>query len=341
MTTLRSYGEVPRGRRRSSAAFKGRNEDIRKIGDALGVETVLEGSLRRVGAKLRITAQLIKVADGFSIWSERFDREMQDVFAIQDDITRAIMAALKLRLCGAGGFRPNISVAAPFVWRCLTVVNGKSLKFEVSGLARRHWSNAGPIRTIFRDAFTLARLTYFNPHSFRKALAQLGERVCRTPEELKAWSQNLGHEDVMTTLRSYGEVPRGRRRSSGICTKHLSLIWAPQPLRSKATTKTSARSETDLRIARDQSVCNRAQDFSVRQEEMAGGIGVHNAPASVDEDHRGAKTVECLREHCRFGLFDVDDLSDEHRAPDVRNQQPHASARLLIDHAAQHCSRRC
>jgi integrase/recombinase XerC len=67
------------------------------------------------------------------------------------------------------------------------VVNGKGLKFEVSGLARHHWSNAGPIRAVFRDAFTLARLTCFNPHSFRKALAQLGERVCRTPEELKAW----------------------------------------------------------------------------------------------------------------------------------------------------------
>ncbi|MGH6842581.1 MAG: tetratricopeptide repeat protein, partial [Methylocella sp.] len=86
--------------RTSCFAFKGRNEDIRKIGDARGVETVLEGSLRKVGTKLRITAQLIEVADGFSLWSERFDREMQDVFAIQDDITRAIVAALKLRLAG-------------------------------------------------------------------------------------------------------------------------------------------------------------------------------------------------------------------------------------------------
>jgi integrase len=91
------------------------------------------------------------------------------------------------------------------------VFNGTSLKFEVAGLARRHWSNAGPIRTIFRDAFRLAGLMYFNPHSFRKTLAQLGERACRTPEELKAWSQNLGHEDVMTTLRSYGEVPSSRQ----------------------------------------------------------------------------------------------------------------------------------
>jgi integrase len=91
------------------------------------------------------------------------------------------------------------------------VINGTGLKFEAAGLSRRHWSNAGPIRAIFRDAFTLAGLTYFNPHSFRKTLAQLGERVCRTPEELKAWSQNLGHDDVMTTLRSYGEVPSSRQ----------------------------------------------------------------------------------------------------------------------------------
>ncbi len=84
--------------RTSCFAFKGRSEDIRTIGDALGVETVLEGSVRKADNKLRITAQLINVADGFRLWSQSFDREMQDVFAIQDDITRAIMTALKLRL---------------------------------------------------------------------------------------------------------------------------------------------------------------------------------------------------------------------------------------------------
>jgi integrase len=87
------------------------------------------------------------------------------------------------------------------------VVNGKGLKFEVSGLARRHWSRLDPYGL---SSGTLSRWRG-NPHSFRKALAQLGERVCRTPEELKAWSQNLGHEDVMTTLRSYGEVPSPRQ----------------------------------------------------------------------------------------------------------------------------------
>jgi TolB-like protein/class 3 adenylate cyclase/Tfp pilus assembly protein PilF len=84
--------------RTSCFAFKGRSEDIRTIGQALGVQTVLEGSVRKADNKLRITAQLINVADGFRLWSDSFDREMRDVFAIQDDITLAIMAALKLRL---------------------------------------------------------------------------------------------------------------------------------------------------------------------------------------------------------------------------------------------------
>ena len=84
-------------------------------------------------------------------------------------------------------------------------------QFEAVGLDRRHWSNAGPIRKIFKEAFEAAGLPYFNPHSFRKTLAMLGERTCRTPEEFKAWSQNLGHEQVMTTFSSYGSVPAGRQ----------------------------------------------------------------------------------------------------------------------------------
>ncbi len=91
------------------------------------------------------------------------------------------------------------------------VVRGADSGFEAAGLARRHWSSASPIRQVFRTAFEQADLCYFNPHSFRKTLAVLGERLCRGPEEFKAWSQNLGHEDVLTTLRSYGQVPSGRQ----------------------------------------------------------------------------------------------------------------------------------
>jgi TolB-like protein len=84
--------------RTSSFAFKGKNDDLRTIGDALGVSTVLEGSVRRSGDRLRVTAQLIKVDDGFHIWSETYDRQMTDIFDIQDDVASAITDALKLHL---------------------------------------------------------------------------------------------------------------------------------------------------------------------------------------------------------------------------------------------------
>ena len=91
------------------------------------------------------------------------------------------------------------------------VAHGKSLQFEVDGLDRKHWSNATPIRKIFREAFEGAGLDYFNPHSFRHTLVQLGETVCKTPEKFIAWSQNLGHENVSTTITSYGKISRQRQ----------------------------------------------------------------------------------------------------------------------------------
>ncbi|HEX7369375.1 MAG TPA: hypothetical protein VF284_03730 [Rhodanobacteraceae bacterium] len=78
-------------------------------------------------------------------------------------------------------------------------------------MKKQHWSSTGPIRQIFRNAFLAADLPYFNPHSFRHMLAMLGERMCRTPEDFKAWSQNLGHENVMTTFTSYGPVSSWRQ----------------------------------------------------------------------------------------------------------------------------------
>lgn len=91
------------------------------------------------------------------------------------------------------------------------LVRGERHVFEPSGVLREHWSNATPIRRIFKDAFEAAGLEYFNPHSFRKTLVQLGQTVCQTPEEFKAWSQNLGHEGVLTTFYSYGEVQESRQ----------------------------------------------------------------------------------------------------------------------------------
>ncbi len=105
-----------------------------------------------------------------------------------------------------------------------TVV-GPDHRFQAGGLSHAHWKNAGPIRAIFKEAARLARLPYFNPHSFRKTLARLGETRCQTAEEFKAWSQNLGHEGVLTTFTSYGAV--GSRRQAEII---RSLSDARQPV---------------------------------------------------------------------------------------------------------------
>jgi TolB-like protein len=84
--------------RTSSFAFKGKSEDMGEIGRKLKVTTVLEGSVRKAGNKLRVTAQLINVADGYQLWSERYDRQLEDVFAIQDEIAGNIVKALRVVL---------------------------------------------------------------------------------------------------------------------------------------------------------------------------------------------------------------------------------------------------
>lgn len=88
---------------------------------------------------------------------------------------------------------------------------GAERSFRAEGIARRHWSSAAAIRRIFREAFAAGGLPYFPPHSFRHTLGHLMQTACRTPEQIKAWSQNLGHENVGTTLTSYGTIDPHRQ----------------------------------------------------------------------------------------------------------------------------------
>ncbi|HZJ00381.1 MAG TPA: protein kinase [Gemmatimonadaceae bacterium] len=89
--------------RSSSFAFKGRKDvDVRQVGDKLGVTSVLEGSVRKIGNRIRIAAQLVNVENGYQLWSETYDRQLEDVFAVQDEISRSIVEALKLKLGGEG-----------------------------------------------------------------------------------------------------------------------------------------------------------------------------------------------------------------------------------------------
>jgi len=87
--------------RTSAFQFKDQAADVRLIGQQLGVEAVLEGSVRKAGSRLRVTAQLVGTADGYHLWSERYDRELQDVFAIQDEITATIVRTLEITLVGS------------------------------------------------------------------------------------------------------------------------------------------------------------------------------------------------------------------------------------------------
>ena len=96
LNLLANIPELKVAGRTSSFVFKNKTEDLRAIGDALGVDTVLEGSVRRSGDRLRVTAQLVNVGDGFHLWSQTYDRRMADIFDIQDDVAGAIAGALKL-----------------------------------------------------------------------------------------------------------------------------------------------------------------------------------------------------------------------------------------------------
>ena len=89
---------------------------------------------------------------------------------------------------------------------------GPAHHFQATGLKPEHWRTAAPIRAIFRKSFTAAGLRYFNPHSVRNTLVSPGEAQCQTPEQFKAWSQNLRHEGVLTTFTSYGAAGNNRQR---------------------------------------------------------------------------------------------------------------------------------
>jgi TolB-like protein len=134
--------------RTSSFAFKGRNEDIRKVAEVLGVRTILEGSVRRSGNRIRVTAQLIGAEDGSHLWSQRYDREMTDVFVLQDEIAAAIAAALKLKFTAKGRHTPSLAAHEAFL-------KGRSLEsawtVEGLGLARKCYEQAVALDPEYAD----------------------------------------------------------------------------------------------------------------------------------------------------------------------------------------------
>ncbi len=162
--------------RTSSFAFKGHNEDLRQIGETLGVNHILEGSVRKSGSKVRITAQLIQVDDGFHLWSETYDRELTDVFAIQDEIATAILEQLKAALMG--------EESEP------AVVAATRTDAEVY------------------DLYLLARQRIYERKrlSIESAVQLLDKAMVKDPDYAPAYAQR-GIAALLLSDRNYGEVP--------------------------------------------------------------------------------------------------------------------------------------
>lgn len=182
---------------------------IEKRDRALVAFTILSGARDSAIASLRLKHIDLRARtifqDGREVNTKRrktFTSSFFPVGAEPLDIFRDYMAMLNDEL----GFGPEDPL-----FPATRIGQGEDRGFKSLGLSRQGWRSAGPIRQIFRDAFAAAGLPYAKPHSFRDTLARLGERLCRTPEEWKAWSQNLGHESEMTTFVSYGHVPTHRQ----------------------------------------------------------------------------------------------------------------------------------
>ena len=116
--------------RTSCFAFKGKTEtDIfRKVGDQLHVNTVLEGSVRKAGEKLRVTAQLINVSDGYHLWSEHYDRELKELFEVQDEIALAIVSRLKVVL--KAGQQPSVNAGTSNLKAYELYLKGRALLYR-------------------------------------------------------------------------------------------------------------------------------------------------------------------------------------------------------------------
>jgi TolB-like protein/Tfp pilus assembly protein PilF len=157
--------------RTSAFAFRGKEQDITKIAEILRVRTILEGSVRKAGNRIRITAQLVNAADGYHLWSQRFDREMTDVFAIQDEISQAIVEKLRVRLAGD---RP---------------------------LVRRHTENVEAYNLYLKARYQLWRLT---AEGFAKSKEYYEQAIALDPNYALAWH---GLASFSNLLGMYGHIP--------------------------------------------------------------------------------------------------------------------------------------
>ena len=151
--------------RNSSFTYKGRSVDIRTVGRELGVRSVLEGSIRRAGKRVRITAQLVDAATGGHLWAERYDRDLTDIFEVQDDVTRRIVDALKVTLSPAENARliaggTSSMDAYDYVLRGRELLLGKAKNRETFEQATKFFMRALEIDPNYPKAYAALSLAY-------------------------------------------------------------------------------------------------------------------------------------------------------------------------------------
>lgn len=180
--------------------------DIQRRNRALMAFAVLTGMRDSALASLRLrhidlTCEPVLVKQEPDLVRTKFSKQILTYFfPVGDDIKIIALDWLKeltdIKL---------YSLNAP-VFPRTRVGHDQNQSFAAQGLEAVCWDTATPIRRIFREAFAGAGLPYFNPHLFRHTLAHMGQELCKTPEQFKAWSQNLGHENTLTTFTSYGKI---------------------------------------------------------------------------------------------------------------------------------------
>jgi len=166
LNALAKIDDLKVAARTSAFSFKGKDKNISEIGSALNVKTVLEGSVRKSGNRLRITAQLVNAADGYHLWSERYDCEMKDIFDVQDEITVAVVEALKVKLFGA----------------------------KKGVVLKRHTRNPEAYEFYLRGLFYFSR---FTPDGFQKAVESFNQAIAIDPSYASA---HAGLADACTEL---------------------------------------------------------------------------------------------------------------------------------------------
>jgi TolB-like protein/tetratricopeptide (TPR) repeat protein len=197
--------------RTSAFAFKGEKVDLRDVGRKLNVGTVLEGSVRKSGKRLRIAAQLINVADGYHLWSETYDREMEDVFAIQDDISLAIVDTLKVRLLGDD--------RTGFAGRRTDDIEAYNLYLK----GRFYWNERGP--SSVRNAQTCFRRAIERDTGFAQAYAGLAD----TYSVLENWNM-CTRDEAEQTLREAEAAALKAIELDDLAEAHASLGWTKMAL---------------------------------------------------------------------------------------------------------------